>query len=136
MPALTQDRPTAERDARLVADPLAAGATLYAGGMYMLDAAGAAVPAAPQAAATALVVRAVSRKRTVQAAGDAVSDGARGCFCFESATGADAITRADVGSVCYALDDATVAKGHDSNKRPRAGLVIDVDAGGVWVQIG
>ena len=90
----------------------------------------------PQAGAPTLVVRAVSRKRAVQAAGDAFSDGARGCFCFDNASAGDAITRADIGSACYALDDATVAKGHDSNKRPRAGVVLDVDTCGVWVQIG
>ena len=104
--------------------------------MYMLDATGNALPAAPQAAATTLVVRAVARRRAVQAQGDALTDGATGVFCFDNATAGDALTRADIGAVCCALDDATVAKGHDTNKRPLAGTVIDVDAAGVWVRVG
>lgn len=136
MTALTQDRPTPERDGRLVADPLATGATIFAGAMYMLNAAGSALPAAPQAAATTLVVRAVARQRAVQAQGATATDGARGCFCFDNAAAADALTRADIGAACYALDDATVAKGHDSNKRPKAGTVLDVTERGVWVRVG
>ena len=136
MTALTKDRPTPEREGRLVADPLAAAAVIYAGAMYMLDATCNALPAAPQAAATTLVVRAVARRRAVQAQGDALTDGATGVFCFDNATAGDALTRADIGAVCYALDDATVAKGHDTNKRPKAGVVVDVDAHGVWVRVG
>ena len=136
MTALTKDRPTPEREGRLVADPLAAAAVIYAGAMYMLDATGNALPAAPQAAAITLVVRAVARRRAVQAQGDALTDGATGVFCFDNATAGDALTRADIGAVCYALDDATVAKGHDTNKRPKAGVVVDVDAHGVWVRVG
>ena len=45
MAALTQDRPTPEREGRLVSDPLADGVTLYAGGMYVLDGDGNATPA-------------------------------------------------------------------------------------------
>ena len=68
-----------------MADPLAAAAVIYAGAMYMLDATGNALPAAPQAAATTLVVRAVARRRAVQAQGDALTDGATGVFCFDNA---------------------------------------------------
>ena len=93
MTALTKDRPTPEREGRLVADPLAVGATIFAGSLYMLDAAGDAVPAAPQVAATTLVVRAVARKRAVQAQGDAQTDGALGVFCFDNATTDDTLTR-------------------------------------------
>jgi len=136
MPALTKDRPTAERDGRQVSDPLAAAAQIYAGGMYLLDAAGNALPAAPQAAATAWVVRAVAEQRASASAGDARVAGARGVFCFDSAAAGDALTRADIGATCYALDDCTVAKGSDTNKRPKAGTVLDVDERGVWVRIG
>ena len=92
--------------------------------------------ALPQAAATTLVVRAVARRRASQAQGDTRSDGALGVFCFENATAADALERADIGTSCYALDDCTVAKGHDTNKRPKAGTVVDVDDRGVWVRVG
>ena len=136
MTALTKDRTTPERDGRLVADTLAVGALIYAGSMYMLDATGDAVPAAPQAAATTLVVRAVALRRASQAQGDTRTDGALGVFCFENATAADALARADIGAACYALDDFTVAKGHDTTTRPPAGTVVDVDDRGVWVRVG
>ena len=136
MTALTKDRTTPERDGRLVADTLAVGALIYAGSMYMLNATGDAVPAAPQAAATTLVVRAVARRRASQAQGDTLTDGALGVFGFDNATAADALARADIGAACYALDDCTVAKGHDTKKRPKAGTVVDVDDRGVWVRVG
>lgn len=135
MTALTKDRATDERDGRRVSDPLAAGATLYAGGMYLLDA-GNAKPAAAQAGATTLVVRAVAQARASAADGDTVVAGALGVFRFDNGAGADEITRADIGAACYALDDATVTKTHDSNKRPKAGTVFDVGTAGVWVRIG
>lgn len=135
MTALTQDRATPERDARLVADPLAAGVTIFAGGMYMLDAAGAARPAAAQAGATTMRVRALAQRKSV-AGYDDVTDGALGCFRLANGTGADEVTRADIGALCYALDDATVARGSDGGKRPEAGRVLDVDARGVWVRVG
>ena len=45
MTALTKDRMTSEREGRQVTDPLATGATVYAGSMYVLDASGNATPA-------------------------------------------------------------------------------------------
>ena len=48
----------------------------------------------------------------------------------------DAITAAQIGSACYIVDDQTVAKTSDNGSRSRAGQVIDVDAQGVWVQVG
>ncbi|WP_197904962.1 hypothetical protein [Acidovorax sp. 210-6] len=70
MTALTKDRPTAQRAGDLVADPLAAAVTIYAGAMYVLDGSGNATPAT---AAATTPVRAVARKRAVQAQGRAMS---------------------------------------------------------------
>ena len=53
MTALTQDRPTPERDGRRVSDPLAAAAVIYAGALYVLDSAGAAAAATAAATTTA-----------------------------------------------------------------------------------
>lgn len=128
MAALTKDRATAERDGRLVADPLAAGVVLFAGGMYVLNGAGAATPAT---AAATTAVRAVARQRALAAQGD-VADGVLGVFCFDNSAGADALARADIGAACFAADDQTVKK----TGTCRAGLVLDVDAAGVWVRVG
>ena len=129
MTALTQDRTTPERDGRLVADPLAAGAVIFAGAMYVLDATALATPAT---AAATTPVRAVARVRAVQTAGDALTDAALGVFCFDNAPGAAALARTDIGASCYALDDCTVKK----TGTCKAGTVLDVTDRGVWVRVG
>ena len=129
MTALTKDRLTSEREGRLVSDPLATGATIYAGSMYVLDAAGDATPAT---AAATTPVRAVARKRAAHADGDTAADGSLGCFCFDNSAGAAEITRTDIGAACYAADDQTVKK----TGTCKAGTVLDVTDRGVWVRVG
>ena len=129
MTALTKDRLTSEREGRLVSDPLATGATIYAGSMYVLDATGDATPAT---AADTTPVRAVARKRAAHADGDTATDGSLGCFCFDNSAGAAEIKRTDIGAACYAADDQTVKK----TGTCRAGTVVDIDTRGVWVRVG
>ena len=129
MTALTKDRLTSEREGRLVSDPLATGATIYAGSMYVLDAAGDATPAT---AAATTPVRAVARKRAAHADGDTAADGSLGCFCFDNSAGAAEIKRTDIGAACYAADDQTVKK----TGTCRAGTAVDLDTRGVWVRVG
>ena len=129
MTALTKDRPTPEREGRLVADPLAAAAVIYAGALYVLDSAGAA--AAATAAATT-PVRAVATARASAAAGDSRVEGALGVFRFDNGSGAAELTRADIGGDAFVVDDQTVAK----TGTAKAGVVVDVDEAGVWVRIG
>lgn len=127
MTALTQDRPTPEREGRMVSDPLADGVTLYAGGMYVLDGDGNATPAT---AAATTPVRAVALARASQPHGDQRVDGALGVFRFDN--DGDSITRADIGRNAFVVDDQTVAK----TGTAKAGVVVDVDEAGVWVRIG
>ena len=129
MTALTKDRLASEREGRQVTDPLAAGATVYAGSMYVLDASGNATPAT---AAATTPVRALARTRASTARGDASVDGTLGCFCLDNSAGADEIKRPDIGAACYAADDQTVKK----TGTCKAGTVIDVDTRGVWVRVG
>ena len=129
MTALNKDRATPQRAGDLVADPLGAGVTIFAGSMYVLDDKGLALTAT--AAATASV-RAVARKRAVYADGDEFTDGAIGTFRFDNSAGGAAITRAHIGSNAYAVDDQTVANAGTCV----AGEILDVDESGVWVRIG
>ena len=46
------------------------------------------------------------------------------------------IVAADVGTTAYFVDDSTVSKSHDTNSRPIAGKIIQVDDDGVWVELG
>ena len=48
---------------------------------------------------------------------------------------ADLIARAEIGDTCFAVDDQTVAKTDGSESRSAAGIIRDVDAQGVWVEI-
>ncbi len=54
-----------------------------------------------------------------------------GVMCFANDTGDGKITRADRGTVCYAKDATTVTK--TATNGVKAGLVVDVDDDGVWV---
>ena len=48
----------------------------------------------------------------------------------------DLIAKADIGAICYVVDNQTVAKTDNSTARKAAGKIIDVDADGVWVEVG
>lgn len=56
-------------------------------------------------------------------------------LCVNS-TSTDALTAADINSICYLVDDQTVAKTNGTNTRSAAGRVVDVTAEGVWVALG
>ena len=59
-----------------------------------------------------------------------------GIYPFANSASADALTRADINSVCYIVDDQTVAKTNGGGTRSSAGIVYDVDSRGVWVELG
>ena len=57
-----------------------------------------------------------------------------GVFRFANSTAGDLIAEADIGTVCYIVDDQTVAKTSGTNTRSPAGVVDSVDTQGVWVR--
>jgi hypothetical protein len=66
--------------------------------------------------------------------GDVRLDVEKGVFCLaNSAAGADLLAVTDIGKLCFVVDDQTVGKTVGGGARPIAGLVVDVDADGVWV---
>jgi len=58
----------------------------------------------------------------------------QGTFKVGNGAAADALAIADVGNLCYAADDQTVAK-TVGQSLPVAGTVIQVDPDGVWVEM-
>jgi len=58
----------------------------------------------------------------------------QGTFKVASSGGADALGQADLGALCFAADDQTVAKAAGANL-PVAGTVVGLDPDGVWVQM-
>lgn len=128
MTALSTDKNTPRRSGEQFVDPLAASTTIYAGALYALDNSGNAVPAESDGNRA----RGVAQKRASTAAGDTHVEGERGVYRFENSTAGAAIGRAQIGDLCYVADDQTVSK---TGTAP-AGIVVDVDENGVWVDVG
>lgn len=134
MVALTAGRKTPQRDGGEFGRDVAADAVIYSGAMVALNAAGYAVPAAANAAF-----------KTDGHAEESVSNigGANGAkkvlvrkstYRFANSAGGDLITRADLLTNCFVVDDQTVARTSNANARPVAGIIVDVDSVGVWVR--
>jgi len=132
MVALTQDRDTQRRDGDIFNLPVGAGATIFAGAIVMLNAAGYAVAGA---AATGQVCAGRAEEPAANSAG---ADGAvtvnvrSGVFKYAAAD----ITIAHVGDTCFIVDDQTVSISDGVATRSAAGVVVGVEADGVWVRMG
>jgi len=133
MSALNAARPIAEKEGVHSTIPVAAATTIFQGALAVM----AAGFGAPGSEATDLVAVGIATE-TVENAG---ADGAksltvkRGTFLFHNHD-TDAVTAASIGSDCFIVDDQTVAATDDTGGRSRAGTVIDLESGGVWVRIG
>lgn len=136
MTALTSDRIAPEKAGLLLNDPVAASARIFGGALVALDASGNAIRAS---ANRTLRMRGVAHAggvdNTAGSAGDARIDVAPGVYRFSNSSSGDAIARADIGNIAWAVDDEQVAKTSNSGARPAAGIIWDVDAQGVWVRI-
>lgn len=137
MAALTADRDTPRREHLLRNFPVKGATKIFAGGIVCIDSANGFATKG----ATSTTLRAVGRaEETVDNLAGA--DGAQrvpvmaGCFLLANSASGDLITLADVDSVCYLVDDQTVAKTNGTNTRSQAGIVRDVEGAGVWVEIG
>lgn len=116
--------------------PITANVKIYAGAMVAVDATNKrAKPAS--ATATEKVVGVVfdTYDNLSGAAAAFRIPVMSGIFRFNNSASGDLIAQADVGNDCYVVDDQTVAKTSDTDARPVAGKVIDVDSVGVWVQL-
>lgn len=132
--ALSKDRDTRQRTGDVYSRPVKGGVTIYAGALVVMKA-GLAEPGTADPAAVA-DGRARQQVANTGADGSVSVDVEPGVFRFDSGTGADAITSADIGAEAYVIDDATVGLTSNSGARCIAGRIVDVDAGGVWVAIG
>lgn len=123
---------------------MAASAKCFAGGMVARNAAGLAVAASATAGQLTI---GIAEKTVDNSAGiaSALSIVPRqGAFLLNNSAGGDLIAAANVGALCYVVDDNTVALTSAGGTRPVAGMVLDVDAGvpgqgqptGVWVLVG
>lgn len=137
MAPLAAERLRKARTGSRVNGPVKAGAQIYRGG---LAASVAGVLIAARAATSRaeldglrIVGLAVDSAVGGGADGDVRLDADRGIFQLANGAGADALTFADIDSLCFAIDDQTVGKTTGGGARAIAGKVVDVDADGVWV---
>lgn len=59
----------------------------------------------------------------------------QGVFRLNNSASGDLIAQANVGQICYVVDDQTVALTNGTGTRSPAGVIMEVDAGGVWVSL-
>lgn len=134
MTALTADRKTRSRLGNKLNFGLEESTKIFQGSMVGLNSAGYLVPAAATSTIVILGMALAHVDNSDGADGDLECEVMRGVFRWENSAAADEISLDDVGSLCYAVDDQTVALTSDSGNRPPAGYIIDVDADGVWVE--
>ena len=138
MSAATADLTTPQRgaDPRLshLEFPVAAATKIFGKTLVAVNAAGNAVPAS---ADSALKVVGLSQSGVDNSAGVAGAKRVlvvQGVHRLVNSAATDALTVADLGQPCYAVDDNKVARTSGSGERPVAGRVVEVDAFGVWVE--
>jgi len=135
MTALAAARNTKELAGAILAVPVKATTRCYQGGIAVLNA-GYAAPGTTTTGLVALGRFEEDADNSVGQNGDITVRVKRGVFQFANSSSGDAIAQANVGSVCYIVDDQTVAKTANTNTRSPAGIVEAVDSGGVWVRMG
>jgi hypothetical protein len=133
--ALTKDRNTPSRAGQTFNYPLS-NVKVYAGSIGCINSSGYLTKGA-----TATGLKCVGRineqvDNSAGSAGDLNAEVENGIFRFANSADADAIALADVGNVCFIVDDQTVAKTSGSSTRSPAGIIEDVDTDGVWVRMG
>lgn len=126
---LTAERLTPQREGSDFRFALAAGATIYKGGLVMLNASGIATPGA---VATGQTAAGVAIKGSAEEPGFVTVR--RGVFRWKNSSAGDAITAADWGKTVFIVDDETVAKTNGTSTRSAAGICRGVDGVGVWVE--
>jgi hypothetical protein len=130
----TQDRNTPFKDGELVPVSVAAATRIYAGTIVVANAAGFAEPGSTATGLAYLGRADAAVDNSAGADGAAVVLVRRGkVFKFANAA-ADPVTQASFGRLAYIVDDQTVAATNGTNTRSAAGIVLGVDADGVWIQ--
>jgi hypothetical protein len=137
MAALTTDRNTARAQGDMILDlPMAAASILFQGAIACRDAAGNVVKGTTSTTLKALG-RAEARADNGAGIAGAIKAKIRtGIFLFANSAAGDLIAALDIGNDCYIVDDQTVARTTGGATRSRAGRIMGVDTGGVWVAIG
>lgn len=131
--SLTQDRNTLEKEGVMIAVPVAAGVKIFAGALVVANATGYAQPGAVATGLTYLGRADQYVNNTTGAAGAQTVTVRRYRAFYFANSATDPVGQASQGKPCYVVDDQTVSATNGSNTQSPAGIVLGVDAGGVWV---
>lgn len=141
MTALAASRNTPQRGTLAVSDvvelPVADNVKGYAGGIAVLS--GGYVQAATAALGLVGIGRIEADFDNTVAGHAAGAFNVRvrpGVFLYANGTGADAIAQANVGQLCYLIDDQTVGLTDGNGARSPAGVIMEYTSGGIYVAIG
>jgi hypothetical protein len=131
---LNADRNTLAKQGEEIPVPVAAGVKIFAGAQVAANATGFAVPGSTSATLTYLG-RAEQYVDNTGGADGAVTVIVRRKTAFYWAnSNTDPVTQASQGKPAYIVDDQTVSKTNaGGNTQSPSGIVIGVDAGGVWI---
>lgn len=131
---LSKDRNTPFKQTGSLPVPVAAGAVIHAGALVVANAAGYGAPGSTANNLTYLGRADEHVDNTGGADGAKTVIVRRGVAFRWANSGTDPVTQAELGKAVYIVDDETVAKTDGGGTRSAAGKVVQVEAGGVWVE--
>ncbi len=114
--------------------PVATAVVIYQGAMVATNAAGFLVPMTTATGLASVGVALRSVDNTTGADGDLNCLTSRGVWAMDNSSAGDEITRADIGSACFAVDDRLVAKTDGGVTRSPAGVVHDLNSDGLFIR--
>lgn len=130
---LTADRNTLTTTAELITVPVAAGVKIFAGALVVANATGYAQPGGVATTLTYLGRAEQFVDNTAGANGALTVQVRRKVAFYWANSVTDPVTQASFGKTCYVVDDATVSATNGANTQSAAGIVVGLDAYGVWV---
>lgn len=131
---LTGDRNTSSKEGKLIAVAVAASAEIFAGALVVANAAGYAAKGSTATTLTYLGRADEHVDNSAGANGDVTINVRRGMAFKWKNDGTDPVDQTMIGKTCYIVDDETVAKTDGTGTRSAAGIVLEIDSDGVWVE--
>lgn len=134
MTALSKSRTVRSIPGILFSYPVLADAIIHQGAIVVLNSSGYAKPAVTGTGLIAVGVARESVDATGLSSGDVRVEVEEMIADMANSAGGDEITIAELGDVCWLVDDQTVAKTSNSGARSVAGYVRKIEGGRIWVQ--
>lgn len=116
--------------------PVAASTIIYGGSIVAINQAGYAVPASADPTLFVVGVAVATADNSAGAAAGVLVDIERGVFSMNNSSSTSALTDNDIGRVCYAADDNTVARITAIGTLPPVGKCMGLDGSDVLVEVG